>query len=49
MYLFKHQNIFRNEIINLNKIEIPAVNGKMEKDSFMFSIEVCYEKWVYFT
>lgn len=32
--------VFKNEIINLNKIEIPAVNGKMgKKDYFMFSIE----------
>lgn len=32
--------VFKNEIINLNKIEIPAVNGKMgQKDYFMFSIE----------
>ena len=32
--------IFKNEIINLNKIEIPAVNGKMgNKDYYMFSIE----------
>jgi len=32
--------VFKNEIINLNKIEIPAVNGKMgKKDYYMFSIE----------
>lgn len=32
--------VFKNEIINLNKIEIPAVKGKMgNKDYFMFSIE----------
>ncbi|WP_397362571.1 DGQHR domain-containing protein [Olleya sp. R77988] len=32
--------VFKNETINLNKIEIPAVNGKMgNKDYFMFSIE----------
>jgi DNA sulfur modification protein DndB len=32
--------VFKNEIINLNKIEIPVVNGKMgKKDYYMFSIE----------
>ena len=32
--------VFKNETINLNKIEIPAVNGKMgNKDYYMFSIE----------
>ena len=32
--------IFKNEIINQNKIEIPAVKGKMgKKDYYMFSIE----------
>ncbi len=32
--------VFKNETINLNKIEIPAVNGKMgKKDYYMFSIE----------
>jgi DNA sulfur modification protein DndB len=32
--------IFKNERINLNDIEIPAINGKMgNKDYYMFSIE----------
>lgn len=32
--------IFKNELINLNKIEIPAVKGSMgKKDYYMFSIE----------
>src|SRR5690606_9468959 len=32
--------IFKNELINNNKIEIPAVKGKMgKKEYFMFSIE----------
>ena len=32
--------VFKNEIINSNKIEIPAVKGKMgNKDYYMFSIE----------
>lgn len=32
--------IFKNELINSNKIEIPAVKGKMgKKEYFMFSIE----------
>ena len=32
--------VFKNEVINSNKIEIPAVNGKMgDIDYYMFSIE----------
>lgn len=32
--------VFKNEVINTNKIEIPAVKGKMgKKDYYMFSIE----------
>ena len=32
--------VFKNEVINQNKVEIPAVKGKMgKKDYYMFSIE----------